>query len=151
MSRMHKGSKGRSGSHRVNRERAPEWQGLAAREVEETIVKLAREGKTGAQIGILLRDQYGVPDVQLATGKRMAEILDKNGVAPQIPEDLQALIKTSVSLQNHLAVHRKDLHNARGLQLVESKIRRLARYYKQQQRIPLDWTYTTGGAQLMVE
>lgn len=151
MSRMHKGSKGRSGSHRVHREKAPEWQGLAAGEIEETIVKLARDGKTGAQIGLILRDQYGVPDVRTATGKRMNELLAKNSLTPQIPEDLQALIKTSVSLQAHLATHRKDLHNARGLQLIESKIRRLARYYKQEERIPLDWTYTTAGAQLMVE
>jgi small subunit ribosomal protein S15 len=149
---MHKSKQGKSGSKRPPRTSAPQWQALSTAEVEETIVKLARDGNSAAKIGLILRDQYAIPDVRLATGgKRISDILAKNNLTPQVPDDLQALIRTSVSLQNHLALHRKDLHNQRGLHLLESKIRRLAKYYKRTGRIPLDWRYESGQAQLMVE
>ncbi|MHB8584963.1 MAG: 30S ribosomal protein S15 [Thermoplasmatota archaeon] len=152
MSRLHKGSKGKSGSKRPLREKAPDWKTISSAEVEETIVKLARDGNSAAKIGLILRDQYAIPDVRLALGgKRISDVLQKNSLTPQVPDDLQALIRTSVSLQNHLAQHPKDLHNRRGLHLLESKIRRLAKYYKRMGRIPIEWRYESGQAQLMVE
>ncbi|MHB8605613.1 MAG: 30S ribosomal protein S15 [Thermoplasmatota archaeon] len=151
MSRMHSGNRGASRSKRPTRESAPEWQGLEKGEIEEMIVKLAREGKTAAFIGLVLRDQYAVPDVKVATGKKMSEILAANQLAPAIPEDLQNLMKRAVHLQGHLKTHPKDNHNARGQQLIESKIRRLARFYKEEGKLPADWRYTADTAQLAVE
>lgn len=151
MARIHARRRGASRSRRPTRERAPEWQGLDKAEIVETIEKLAREGKTAAYIGLVLRDQHGVPDVKLATGKKMSEILAEKGLSPKIPEDLQNLMKRTVTLRNHLATHRRDDHNARGLSLIESKIRRLATYYKKQGKLPADWRYTPETAQLVVE
>ncbi|HLE97538.1 MAG TPA: 30S ribosomal protein S15 [Candidatus Thermoplasmatota archaeon] len=150
MARMHARRRGSSGSTRSDREKAPSWSALDKAEVEETVVKLAREGKTAAYIGLVLRDQYGVPSIRLATGKRMQDILEANGVAPQIPEDLQNLMKRAVMLRGHLDGHPKDLHNARGLHLIESKIRRLAYYYRAQGKLPADWLYSLDTAKLLV-
>ena len=151
MARMHARRRGSAGSKRPNREKAPDWSSLDTKEVEETIVKMAREGRTAAYIGLLLRDQYGIPNVQLATGKSMLQILEANSVAPQIPEDLQNLMKRAVQLRAHLDNNPKDLHNARGLQLIESKIRRLAYYYKKEGKLPSDWLYSLATAKLLVE
>ena len=151
MARIHARRRGASGSKRPAREDAPAWQGLDAAEIEETVEKLAREGRTAAYIGLVLRDQFGVPDVKLATGKKLSEILGEKGLLPAIPEDLQNLMKRTVSLRNHLATHRRDLHNERGLHLIESKIRRLATYYKKQGKLPADWRYSPETAQLVVE
>lgn len=151
MARMHARRRGASRSKRPTRESAPEWQGLDKNEIVEQIEKLAREGKPAATIGLILRDQYGVPDVRLATGKKMSEILAEKELNPAIPEDLQNLMKRTVTLRNHLVSHRKDNHNARGLHLIESKIRRLATYYKRQGKLPADWKYTPETAQLVVE
>jgi small subunit ribosomal protein S13e len=57
------------------------------------ICKFARKGMTPSQIGILLRDQHGVPLVNSVTGSKVLRILKGAGLAPEIPEDLYFLIK----------------------------------------------------------
>ena len=52
------------------------------------------------------------------------------GLAPEIPEDLYHLIKKAVSMRKHLELFRKDKDGKFRLILVESRIHRLARYYK---------------------
>jgi len=151
MARVHARRRGSSRSRPPAREEAPEWQPIEKAEIVETIVKMAREGRTGAYIGLVLRDQYAVPNVKLATGKSMQEILAENQLSPQIPEDLQNLMKRAVHLQGHLAQHRRDLHNARGLTLIEARIRRLADYYRKVGKLPADWRYNAETAQLVVE
>lgn len=152
MGRIHTGRRGRSGSKRPTRKGgAPSWQGLDRDEIVETIVKLARDGKTGAYIGLVLRDRYAVPSVRQATGKPLQAILEENGLRSEIPEDLQNLMKHALRLREHVRENPKDLHNGRGLHLMESRIRRLARYYREKGRLPPDWTYSLQTAELMVE
>lgn len=151
MARVHARRRGISRSHRPNRDNAPEWQGLKKDDIIETVVKLAKEGKTGAYIGLVLRDQYAVPSVKLATGKSMAEIMADNSVAPNIPEDLANLMRRAVHLKDHLAIHKRDLHNARGLALIESRIRRVSDYYRGTGKLPADWRYNAETARLVVE
>ena len=151
MSRVHSKRAGTSRSRAPAREEAPEWQPIEKAEVKDIVVRLAREGRTGAYIGLVLRDQHGVPNVRLATGKTMTQILVDAGAAPQIPEDLQNLMRRAVHLQGHLATHRRDLHNGRGLALIEARIRRLATYYRRVGKLPADWRYSPETAQLVVE
>lgn len=151
MARVHARRRGSSRSRAPAREEAPEWQPVEKAEIKEIVARLAREGRTGAYIGLVLRDQYAVPDVKLATGQSMTEIIAEAGLAPQIPEDLQNLMRRAVHLQGHLATHRRDLHNARGLTLIEARIRRLARYYREAGKLPADWRYSAETAQLVVE
>ncbi|HEV8359656.1 MAG TPA: 30S ribosomal protein S15 [Candidatus Thermoplasmatota archaeon] len=130
----------------------PKWTGLTAREVEDIVVKMSRDGVQAAEIGLRLRDLHAVPNVKQATGKTVSQILGEHNLTPQIPEDITNLMRRAVNLRTkHLATHRKDHHNARGLQLIESKIRRLALYYKRQGRLPADWKYEPAQAQLLVE
>lgn len=130
----------------------PKWSGLSAREVEELVVKYAREGVQTARIGVLLRDLHAVPNVRQATGKSVSHILQQANLVPPLPEDMQNLIRRAVNLRTkHLQEHPKDHHNARGLQLIESRIRRLALYYKRTGRLAADWKYEPGRAQLLVE
>ena len=151
MSRIHSGRKGRAGSHRPFPAVKPSWVTMTPAEVTEEAVKLAKTGLSGAQIGATLRDGAGVPSVRAVTGHRMRAMLEQNGVKPDLPEDLQALLKRVVHLQRHLSTHPKDLSNRRGLSLMESRIRRLARYYRQRQKLPEDWSYTAATAVLQVE
>jgi small subunit ribosomal protein S15 len=124
---------------------------LSSEEVTEEAVKLAKGGASSAQVGTVLRDSFGVPSTRLVTGKRLTMLLKENGVKPELPDDLAALLKRVVHMQRHLATHSKDLSNRRGLSLMESRIRRLARYYKQRKVIPESWRYTSAGAVLQVE
>lgn len=151
MSRVHSKRAGSSRSRAPARDEAPEWQSMEKQEIKDLVVRLAREGRSAAFIGLTLRDQHAVPNVRLATGQTMTAILQEAGLAPQIPEDLQNLMRRAVHLQGHLAAHRRDLHNARGLTLIEARIRRLADYYRRVGKLPADWRYTAETAQLVVE
>ncbi len=151
MSRIHSGHKGRSGSHRPFPAPKPTWVTMEKAEIVVEAVKLAKGGMNSAQVGAVLRDTYGIPSVRAVTGQRMSKLLSENGVKPDLPEDLQALLKRVVHLQRHLKTHKKDLSNHRGLSLMEARIRRLARYYRQRKMLPGDWRYTAATAVLQVE
>jgi small subunit ribosomal protein S15 len=151
MARIHKHRKGRSGSTKPFRTETPEWQPLSSKEVETQVVGLAKEGKSSALIGAYMRDQFGVPDVQLATKKGVLKILRENKVEPRLPEEITNLLRDVVNLQGHLAENKKDLANKRALSLIEAKIRRLAKYFIREGRLPADWTYSSQTAKLLLE
>jgi small subunit ribosomal protein S15 len=129
----------------------PKWVQQSPGEVVDLVAKLAGEGISMAKIGLVLRDQYAVPSVQLATGKSVKQILDEKNIKFDLPEDLQALMKRAVSMSGHVKKNPKDLHNIRGRALMESKIRRLVKYYKREGIIPETWNYSLDTAALQVE
>lgn len=102
----------------------------AQTQVKDHICKLARKGMNPSAIGVLLRDSHGIPMVNTVTGSKILRILKGSGLAPDIPEDLYFLIKKAVSMRKHLERNRKDKDGKFRLILIESRIHRLARYYK---------------------
>jgi small subunit ribosomal protein S15 len=151
MSRMHSSRKGSSGSKKPMVTENPKWVQQSADEVKDLVSKLATEGVAMARIGLILRDQYGIPNVRLATGKTIKGVCAERGVKLELPDDLQNLMKRAVALSGHVKSNPKDLHNTRGLRLIESKIRRLVKYYKREGVIPENWTYSLDTAALQVE
>ena len=152
MARMHARRKGKSGStHPVERKKHPDWSSLNPREVESRVIELGKAGKSTSEIGLILRDQYAVPDVKLATGKKITKILEGNNIKTEIPEDLRNLIQTALTIQKHMDTNKKDLKNRRNLHLTESKIRRLVKYYKNTDVLPETWKYNLNQAKLMFE
>jgi small subunit ribosomal protein S15 len=150
MARMHSKRKGKSGSTKPLRTSPPPWVTLSPEDLEDLIVTLAKKGETPSTIGTILRDQYGIPSAELITKKRITRILEEKGIRPELPEDLLNLIRRSVSLESHFAGNKKDNVAKRGKQLLESKINRLAKYYKRKGRIPSDWKYDPSKARLFV-
>lgn len=118
-------------------------------EVEEIIKKLARDGKTDAEIGLVLRDQYGVPDVR-ALNLRVSSIT-KTVAKKEVPDDMYALIERAVNLHAHLNQNRGDAKAIHGLELMESKIRRLGKYYVRKGKLPKGWKYSIEQAKLLVK
>jgi len=152
MARMHARRKGKSGStYPIERKKHPEWSSLNPREIESRVIELAKSGKTTSEIGLIMRDQYAVPDIQLATGKKITKILEANNIKKEIPEDLRNLIQSALQVKKHLDINKKDLKNKRNLHLIESKIRRLTKYYHDQNRLPTGWKYSPEQAKLMFE
>ncbi|KAF9614805.1 hypothetical protein IFM89_020728 [Coptis chinensis] len=82
---------------------------------------------------------YTNPAVKSVTGSKILCILKAHGLAPEIPEDLYHLIKKAVAIRKHLERNRKDKDNKFRLILVESRIHRLARYYKRTKKLPPVW------------
>lgn len=141
MARMYSRRKGKSGSTNPSTKQIPSWVKYGAKEIELLVVKYAKEGKAPSQIGIFLRDEYGIPDVKLITKKSITQILDEKKLSKKLPEDLLALLKKVLAIQEHLAENHKDQPAKRGLTLTESKILRLIKYYKKNGRIPQEWNY----------
>ena len=129
----------------------PAWVPLNATEIEDLIVKFAKDGMTSAMIGLVLRDQYGVPNVKLATGKNVTAIMEEKGVASALPEDLANLMRRAITLNVHIKNNKGDIANKRGLELIEARIRRLERYYKGRGILPATWKYSLSNAELMLK
>lgn len=150
MARMHTGKKGRSSSKKPTYDFAPSWVSISKEEVEEIIVKLLKEGKSESEIGLILRDQYGIPSIKRVTGKRLNGILKEKKLESKYPSDLLQLIKRAVRMRNHLKNNKKDLSNVNSLKRVESKILRSVKYYRGK-KLPADWKYEPEKAALLVK
>ncbi len=137
--------KGKSHSIRPVSKRPPFWLKLSPEEAESQVIELAKEGNTPSKIGVILRDQYGVPLVKAASGKKVTQIMREAESAMELPEDLSNLLKRATRLKEHLEKNKMDYVNKRALELVESKIRRLANYYRKRDALPKGWKYEPGG------
>jgi small subunit ribosomal protein S15 len=141
MARMHSRKHGKSGSKKLIKKSLPTWLSYKPMEVEILIAKLAKEGKTSSEIGTILRDTYGVPDIRWLCKKKISEILKEKNAAPEIPDDLISLIRRSVAIRKHLEANHKDETAKRGLILTESKIKRLTKYYKEAGKLESGWKF----------
>jgi small subunit ribosomal protein S15 len=103
---------------------------------------------TSSQIGIKLRDQHAIPLVKSVTKKTVMQILEENKLKPEIPEDLDNIVKKAVGLQKHLKSNKKDFRNVRSLELIEAKVHRLSVYYKKTGQLAKNWKYKSVVAQL---
>ncbi len=151
MARMHARKRGKSGSTRPPVTEAPEWVTMGEEDIVERIVSLAKKGMNSGEIGIALRDQHGVPSVKLVTGKSISQIMKEEKVYPDIPEDLLFLMEKAVNLHEHMDENNKDLHNRKGLQEIEAKIRRLVKYYKGKGVLPDSWRYNRNMAEMLTQ
>jgi small subunit ribosomal protein S15 len=151
---MHTRRRGSSGSDKPSADEPPEWSDVDAEAVEERVVELAEQGHAPSQIGMKLRDEgvkgTPIPDVKLATDKKVTEILEASEASPGLPEDLRNLMERALRLREHMGENPQDHQNKRALQNTESKVRRLADYYRGDQ-IDEDFTYSYENAQELLE
>ena len=134
MARMHTRRRGSSSSDKPVADEPPEWSDVDADDVEARIVELAEQGYEPSQIGMKLRDEgvkgTPVPNVKLATGKKVTTILKEHDAGSDLPEDLTNLMERAIRLRRHMEENPQDAQNKRALQNTESKIRRLVKYYR---------------------
>ena len=150
MGRMYSSGKGISRRCLPYRKTAPSWVTVSSNDLVDSIVKLAKKGNSPSQIGVTLRDTVGIPQVKSITGSKILRILKKVGLAPQIPEDLYHLIKKAVNIRKHLEKCRRDKDSKFRLILVESRIHRLARYYRNVKSLPATWRYNSKKADTLI-
>ena len=148
MGRLHSHNYGKSHSTRPLDPKAPSWIKQDAKEIEELIVKYAKDDLSASQIGVKLRDQHSIPLVKPIIKKTISGVLEENELKPELPEDLDNIVKKAIGLQKHLKSNKKDNRNVRSLELIEAKVHRLSVYYKKVGRIPKDWKYKSIIAQL---
>lgn len=150
MARIYSRKRGKSGSKKPPIKRAIRLTKTDKKKIEDLVVKLTSEGTNTPKIGTILRDKYGIGDVKHATGKTISQIMKERRVYPELPEDLMNLLRKAVNLRNHLERNKADKHSKKGLENLESKIRRLGKYYVRKKVLPPDWKYNPEQAKLIV-
>ena len=148
MGRLHSHNYGKSHSTRPLDPKAPSWIKEDAKQIEELIVKYAKDDLSASQIGVKLRDQHSIPLVKPIIKKTISEVLEENDLKTDLPEDLDNIVKKAIGLQKHLKVNKGYNRNVRSLELIEAKVHRLSVYYKKIGRIPKNWKYKSIIAQL---
>ncbi len=97
----------------MEKEKKPEWVTLKPAEVEKLVVELGKGNQAPAKIGLILRDQHGVPDVKKLTGKTITAILHAASVNP--PADTVRVKSKIDSLEKHIHHHKHDYTAKRSL------------------------------------
>ena len=150
MARMHSRAKGKSGSTRPVKH-IPSWAPYKGKEVEKLVVKYAKTGKSASEVGMILRDKYGINSVKALTEKSVSSIMAENNVSKKLPDDVLALIQKMIAVKQHFEKNKQDMTAKRGVQLTESKIRRLTKYYKRAGLLPADWALDTTRLKMYLE
>ena len=148
MGRMHTHNHGKAHSIRPIELKKPDWIKMESKEIEELIVKYAKDGMTSSMIGIKLRDQHAIPLVKPIINKSISDVLKENELTPEIPEDLNNIVLKAINLQKHLKDNKSDSRNIRSLELIEANVHRLSTHYKKKGIIPKKWKYKSVVAQL---
>ena len=93
---------------------------------------------------------YNPVQIKHLTGTKILRILRAKGLASKIPEDLYHLIKKAVAIRKHLEKNRQDKDSKYRLILIESRVHKLARYYKTKTVLPPNWKYESATASALV-
>ena len=148
---MYSRKKGKSGSKKPFKNETRTWVKYKAKEIELLVVKLFKEEKTTSEIGIILRDSYGIPDVKMKSGKTISQILKSKKLLPELPENLKKLLERILALQKHVDNNKQDQVAKRSITLTESKIKRLVKYYKRTGVLSEEWKYNPKRVNLLIK
>jgi len=96
MGRLHSHNYGKSHSTRPLNPKSPSWITLEPKEIEELIIKYAKDDLPASQIGIKLRDQHSIPLVKPIIKKTITKVLEENDLKTELPEDLDNIVKKAV-------------------------------------------------------
>jgi len=81
-------------------------------EIEKKIVELAKEGAQPDKIGLILRDQHGVPKVKLID-KKINQILKEAGI--QVKPEKEIVEEKVATLKAHIEKNKHDYPAQRSL------------------------------------
>lgn len=100
---------------------------ITLKEIESKVVELSKSGNSPEKIGLILRDQHGIPKAKLY-GKKICQILKEKNL-PANPE-YQNTVKKVEKLKEHFAKNKHDYYAQRNITKYSSKIRKLEKLAK---------------------
>ena len=103
----------------------PTWLKQDIKEVEAIIVKLAKQGLGPEKIGLVLRDEYGIPTAKLF-GKKIGQILKENNLYKD--SDMEHLTKKEEIIKKHLEKNKQDKKAGRAKGIINARIRKIRKY-----------------------
>ncbi|PIN93477.1 hypothetical protein COU54_02790 [Candidatus Pacearchaeota archaeon CG10_big_fil_rev_8_21_14_0_10_31_24] len=103
----------------------PSWIKLKEPELKEIITGLAQKNSP-SKIGLILRDQYGIPTTKIF-GKKLKAYLKELGIDRN--EDLENAEKKVEKMKEHLKSHITDKHAKHKLQKAQSRLNITKKYF----------------------
>jgi len=103
----------------------PTWVKMKEPELKKVIAELAKKYPS-SQIGMMLRDQYGIPTVRIY-GKKLNDYLKELGIDAK--EDLVNADKKVDNLKEHLKNNITDRNSKHRLQKAQARLNIIKRYY----------------------
>ena len=103
----------------------PSWLKLTEKEVKDLILKIAETEPSAEKIGLILRDQYGVPDVKIY-GLKINKVLGPKFVEPTSKNHSTKLEKVI----GHYKKNKQDKRAERSLIITKAKLKKITDYQK---------------------
>jgi small subunit ribosomal protein S15 len=103
----------------------PPWLKYSEEEVKQIIQKLGNKGITSEKIGLILRDQYGIPKVKIYNLK-IKKVLDEKGIFEE--PTLKNLGKKVEKVTKHIERHKHDQVGHRSLTISKAKFKKIQSY-----------------------
>jgi len=107
----------------------PVWLKYTLEEVKAIILKLAGKDLTAEKIGLVLRDQYGIPDVKIY-GLKIKEVLKDKFEEPTIIN----LKKKLEKVISHYKGNKQDKNAERSLVITKAKLKKRENYLEKKQK-----------------
>tara|TARA_Y100000310_G_C20614650_1_gene779979 strand:- start:1163 stop:1537 length:375 start_codon:yes stop_codon:yes gene_type:complete len=109
----------------------PVWLKYTKEEVEAIILKLADKGLTAEKIGLVLKDQYGIPKVKIYNLK-IKEVLDKKAKFEE-PTNINLKAKLEKVIE-HYKKNKQDKKAERSLVITKAKLKKRQDYLKKKEK-----------------
>jgi len=103
----------------------PTWLKYTKEEVEAIILKLSKKDLTSEKIGLVLRDQYGIPSVKLY-GIKIKDVLKEKFKEPT-NINLETRLNTIIE---HFKKNKQDKKAERSLIITKAKLKKRIEYQK---------------------
>ena len=103
----------------------PVWSKYTEEEIKAIILKLAEKGMTTEKIGLVLRDQYGIPKTKIWNLK-ISKVLKEKGkfeepTSTNLENKLQKII-------DHFKKNKQDKNAGRSLIITKAKLKKIKEY-----------------------
>lgn len=109
----------------------PVWLKYTKEEVEEIILKLADKGLTAEKIGLVLRDQYGIPKVKIYDIKIGKILKEKQKYQEPTNKNLKTKLQKIIE---HYKKNKQDKNSERSLMITKAKLKKRDDYLKKKKK-----------------
>lgn len=104
----------------------PAWLKYTEEEVKAIIIKLSNKGITSEKIGLILRDQYGIPKVSLY-GLKIKQVIEEKSKNFQEPTNINLKNKLK-RIVDHYQKNKQDKNAGRALIITKAKLKKSDEY-----------------------
>ena len=106
MGRMYGNGKGIAKSCMPYKKRAPRWLNIDSTEIIKQIEALAKKGYKPSQIGLILRDNFAIPQSSLITGGKILRVLRKKNLVGSLCPGIVITLHTFSGIHHPVTVLR---------------------------------------------